>query len=559
MPIGERLLKRGLLNKEQLRQVLEEQRRSGQPLIEVLRRLHVVHEDVLAKVLAESAGVPYVEIDADTIESNAIAAVSGPVARAHQALPLKRRKDTLTIAMVDPTDLAALDDLSRQTGLHMDPVCATRSAILKTITLCYGYDQAIQEVVEKGLKQLTASTTERARGPMFRRTGGEEEPSAMVDLVNRMIEEAVSKSASDVHIDPEDDIIRVRYRVDGILVSGPMIPKKLLPQLVSRVKIMAHLDIAENRLPQDGAFVYPFGQKQVDVRVGVFPTIQGEKLTLRLLEKEMLVRGLEELGMDPVTLGKFRHSIAKTKGLILVTGPTGAGKTTTLYSALAAFDLSTKNVVTLEDPVEYKLNRLHQCQVNPKAHLTFAVALRSILRHNPDVVMVGEMRDPETAELAIRASLTGVLVLSTLHTNDAPGAIPRLLDLGIEPYLVSSSLVAVVAQRLVRSICPKCRETYQPDPAMLRTIGAQELLGQPLQHGAGCMSCNKTGYSGRVGIYEILVPDPEIWELIATRADGNRFRATAIQNGMRTMLADGLEKVRIGRTTVEELYRVANE
>ena len=560
MPIGKRLVQRGLLTAEQFRQVTEEHHRSGRSVIDVIRRLNLMAEDELARVVAEFAGVTFVEIDPDTLEAEAIAAIGAQVAREKEVLPLKKRHDTLTIAMADPTDLATLDELGRKSGFHIEAVCATRSAILKAIGLCYGHSQDIQEVVQQGLQELAETTSMAARGGMiFRRMDTKEEKSAVVELVNRMLEEGVSKSAADIHIDPEEDIIRVRYRIDGVLRPGPMIPKKLMPQLVSRVKIMAHLDIAENRLPQDGAFVYSLGPKQVDVRVASFPTVQGEKLSLRLLEKEMLVRGLEELGMDEHLLNLFRDAIAKTKGLILVTGPTGAGKTTTLYSALTAMDLMTKNIVTLEDPVEYQLNRLHQCQISPKAGLTFSVALRSILRHNPDVVMLGEMRDPETAELAIRASLTGVLVLSTLHTNDAPGAIPRLLDLGVEPYLVSSSLVAVVAQRLVRRICPKCREPYRPDPAILRALGLEELEGRTLEHGAGCLSCGRTGYTGRLGIYEILVPNGQIRDLVSQHADGKKFHAAAVESGMRTMLLDGMAKVRAGLTTAEELFRVANE
>ena len=380
----------------------------------------------------------------------------------------------------------------------------------------------------------------------------------VIRLVDSLIGRGIQEGATDIHVEPEERLVRNRYRVDGILRQGPDIPKELQGAVIARLKVMGNLDIAENRLPQDGRISFQFGGRGIDIRISTFPTVQGENLVLRILDRAKLVLGLEQLGFSPDQLTFFRRILQSPNGIILVTGPTGSGKTTTLYSAMSNLNAEEKNILTIEDPVEYEIPGIRQSQVNVKAGLTFGASLRHMLRQDPDVIMVGEMRDEETTDIAIRAALTGHLVFSTLHTNDAAGAIPRLADMGAPPFLLSSALLLVVAQRLVRTICVSCKEEAEPDPALLKRLGLQGKEDQlKFFQGKGCDKCGFTGYRGRIGIFELLQMTPEMSPLILERVDSHTIQRAARAQGMRTLMEDGIRKALRGRTTLEEVAREA--
>jgi type IV pilus assembly protein PilB len=454
-------------------------------------------------------------------------------------------------------DVTVTDQISSLTGLSVKLVTATRTEILNKLNQVYDHD---------GISVATAG-----------RTGGEEEstpwdgieefgPASTVDhapamaeaqnavqLIERVLRDAVDKGATDVHIDPGEKDSIFRFRIDGLLREECSVPMEMHPGVLSRIKIMSNLNIAESRVPQDGKASFSFGSKEVNLRVSTFPTIRGERLVIRILDKDQLNIGLDRLGFSPVTLEAFREVIAKPRGIILVTGPTGSGKTTTLYSALGYFNSEEQNIITIEDPVEYDLPGIAQSQVNLRAGITFSSGLRAMLRQDPDVVLIGEIRDKETMEIALRGALTGHLVLGTLHTNDAVGSIPRLLDMGAEPFLLSSSLLAVLAQRLVRLICPRCKVPYQPKPGLRKLLGVEEEV--LFYKGKGCTSCDYTGYKGRVGIFELLQTDDRLRQLINGPADSASLQKAARAAGMETMSEDGLRKAIAGATTLEEVLR----
>ncbi|RKY01356.1 type II secretion system protein GspE [Candidatus Poribacteria bacterium] len=450
----------------------------------------------------------------------------------NKVVPISVRGGVLTVAMADPDDLQLVSSIESMTNLFVEPVRADEEEIIRAI------EEGYEEASARGDEEVTVDTS-------------------VVALVDSLIARGIRNRATDIHIEPEREQVRTRYRIDGLLQLGPVLPKEILPGLVTRIKIMANMNISERRLPQDGGFSFSYEGREVDIRVSTLPTIHGEKVVMRILDKERIKFGLEYLGFSQENLITMRRLINRTSGIILVTGPTGSGKTTTLYSALSELNTIEKNIITLEDPVEYELPSINQTQINPKAGLTFASGLRSILRQDPDIIMVGEIRDSETLEVAIRAALTGHLVLSTLHANSAAGAIPRLLNMGAEPFLLASSLIGVIAQRLVRVICEECKEEDRPRPELLRLLGLDEDEG-PFYRGRGCESCNNTGYKGRTGIFEILVNSKEISELIMRKADSEEIEEAARRAGMRTMIEDGLQKAKAGITTLEEIVRVVS-
>jgi type IV pilus assembly protein PilB len=443
----------------------------------------------------------------------------------------------------------AIDELQRMTGSYVDVTSATESDIFNAIEQFYGIKGSAEEVFEETVKMAQSGEV------------GEDDTAMeapVVRLVDQLFIKAIKDQATDIHMEPEENILRTRFRIDGILNQGPSLPKVLQLPLATRIKIMANLNISESRLPQDGGIRFFMGKKKIDLRVSTFPTVYGENVVLRVLDKSRLILGMEHLGFSPQTLSLFKDLLAKPNGIILVTGPTGSGKTTTLYSSLSYINSLEKNIITLEDPIEYELPVIRQSQINVKAGLTFPVGMKSILRQDPDIILIGEMRDSETSEIAIRAALTGHLVFSTLHTNDAAGAIPRLLEMGMDPFLVASSIVAVLAQRLVRVICENCKEEVVPSEELLSQFDLeQEGSEYTFYRGKGCSQCGDTGYKGRTGLFELLTITPEVRRCIGREVEASQIVGAARESGMSTIRQDGMEKALKGITTLEEVLRVA--
>jgi type IV pilus assembly protein PilB len=548
MRIGENLVARGVLTPEQLERALDEQRESGRLLGDVLLSLDFVSEEALARSLAEAAGIPYLDTDPQA-DSTLAGVVPEEFARQHGLAPYFIESHVLHIAQVNPFDVLAPDELQRMTGFVVRAACVSRSRAARLIDRLYGLRDEMALLVFAGMAQIARLDT----------TEVSPEDAPVVKLIDLMINRAVALNATDLHIEPEERVVRMRYRVDGVLIPGDSLPKELHPAIVSRIKVIAGLDIAEQRLPQDGRITHPVDGRTIDLRVSTFPTTYGEKVALRLLEKERLVRGLEDLGFTRKNLALFRDLLSKSRGIILVTGPTGAGKTTTLYSALSYLGGREKNILTVEDPVEYELPSIRQTQVKPKAGFTFGTAIRALLRQDPDVIMVGEIRDPETAQLALRAALSGILVFSTLHTQDSAGAVPRLMDMGLEPYLLASAVVGVIAQRLLRVICPACKEEAKYADEQLAKVGLAGGQSIRLYRGRGCAKCNGTGYRGRTGAFEILPVGRTLNDLIRQRADSRLIKEAAVRDGLKTLLDDALSKALFGVTTLEEVLRIAYE
>jgi len=543
------LQKRGLITKEQLKQVEEEIVKTGLPVIKVLEKLEIISENDIVAHYAEAIGVAYVNLHDYVIKPEIFKLIPEKTAKKYKAIPLFRIGNSLTVAMTDPKDLAAIDEIRKDTQISViEPVMATETAIDQLIEQYYGTESDIDQLI-KGIN-LEA---QKDGAVAFEEDIEENIPAPIIQLANTIIFNAVKERASDIHFEPEKDFARVRYRIDGVLHEIKTIPNYLKNALVSRIKVLANMDIAEKRKPQDGRIRMTMENKNLDIRVSSFPTIYGENLVMRLLDKSAVMLGLGELGLQDRDLEIFNKLIQRPNGIILVTGPTGSGKTTTLYAALSTINSMELNIITVEDPVEYELPLIRQCQVNPKAGITFANGLRSILRQDPDVIMVGEIRDRETAEIAVQASLTGHLVFSTLHTNDASGAVTRLIDMGVEPFLIASSVIGVLAQRLVRLICPKCKEEFEPPEKLLEELKLTKKI--KFYHGKGCQECNNTGYSKRIGIFELLVVDEEIRRLTVARASQDEIKKVAVSKGMTTLFDDGMKKVEAGLTTIDELLR----
>lgn len=559
--LGDYLVERGYLSRGQLDTALSEQR-TGKGLLlgEVLTHQGLLTEEALAQALADISGIPYRELRPGDVSSNAIQAVPRDVPARYNVVPVEVSGDTLTLACADPFDILAVDEVERRTGLRVRPVCVTQSDLQEAIDEHFGGAGMLEGLVNETVERQEAERARVATGAlvMAEPTSTADEP--VVKLVEEIINQGVRRRATDVHVEPEDDLLRIRYRVDGMLQSGPLLPRKLHQAVVSRIKVIAGLDIAEQRLPQEGHITYQAPQQEIDLRVACFPTVFGEKVALRLLERRMLFRGLGDLGLEGETLVRLHDSMRRTKGIVLLTGPTGSGKTTTLYTMLSSLDMRANNIVTLEDPVEYRIPEIRQSQINPRAGFTFATGLRSVLRQDPDIILLGEIRDPETAGLALRAALTGILVFSTLHTNEAAGTFPRLVDMGLEPYLIGSTMVSAVAERLVRKVCPTCAERVEPDLALMERLGIDdENLEGDWRRGRGCRQCAESGYRGRTGIFEILMVTDRIREAIKTQADTQQVRRIGQEEGMQTLMQHGLSLVRRGQTTLEELARVARE
>ncbi len=566
MLLGEMLIKKGLITEDQLELALREQASTGALLGEVLHNLGFVSQEALTEALAQDAGVECLKVKDCPISDEAIKLVPEAFARRHKLLPVSVDNGTLKVAMANIFDVAVIDELQGLTKYYVEVAAATEADINEALNRCYGTDGgAAQEtpVLGEGGEPIETLIEENIRlAEMQTRDEGETAEditvvAPVIKLLDLLITYAVKQDATDLHIEPDEKLIRTRYRIDGILYQGPSIPKHLLSPITVRVKIMSGMNISETRVPQDGRIKFTVDNKIIDIRVSSFPTTFGETMALRLLDKEKLVKGLEELGFSKSNLDIFKQAIEKPHGIILATGPTGSGKTTTLYTTLTYLNNVERKIITVEDPVEYELPIIRQSQINPKAGLTFAVGLRSILRQDPDVIFVGEVRDSETAEMAVRAALTGHLVFSTLHTNDAVGAVPRLLDMGVESFLLASSLTAIIAQRLTRIICKRCKEETTPDPALVKRLGSEEETRNiKFYHGRGCPNCRGTGYRGRTGVFELLNITPGISDLIIKGADGNVIKTTAVKEGFRTLREDGVEKVAQGITTIEEVLRL---
>ncbi len=559
--LGDYLVDRRQLTRQQLDDVLARQiAGDGALLGQVLVNQGLLTEETLARALADMAGVAFREFRPDEVENAAVQAVPRDVPPRFQVMPVAVSGSSLLVACADPFDILAIDEIDRRTNFQVKQFCATEGDVRRAIDRYYGGAGVLEGLVSETVQRQDAERQNVARGGIFVSDPGASADEPMVRLVDEILNQGLRLRATDVHIDPEEEIVRVRYRVDGLLQQGPLLPKQIQHSLISRIKIIASLDIAEQRLPQEGHLTYRVASKEVDLRVSCFPTVFGEKVALRLLERQMLFRGLGELGLEGSTLEMLEDSVKRTKGIVLLTGPTGSGKTTTLYTMLSHLDMLANNIVTLEDPVEYRIPEIRQSQINTRAGFTFATGMRSVLRQDPDVILLGEIRDPETAGLAMRAALTGILVLSTLHTNEAAGTFPRLIDMGLEPYLIGSTMISTVAERLVRKVCKHCAEVVQPDMGMLVRLG---LEGEPLDgewlRGAGCHLCGDSGYVGRTGIFEILMVSDAIRETIKHQADTRAIREIAMREGMRTLMQHGLEVVRRGQTTLEELGRVGRE
>jgi type IV pilus assembly protein PilB len=558
--IAELLIRGGVITREQLTQAQEKERDNGSSVTKELVRLGFTKEDTLTQFLARQFGIELVELNPSDVEDAAFTLLSPQLIQKHQLVPLKLLGSTLTVAMADPTDLVAINEVKFITGYGVRVVLAPPSAIKKTLEQRFdgvSYDEVlkkfgdgdmevIQETDDVDLQELQQATME----------------APVVTLVNAILADAAKRRASDIHIEPYEKIFRVRFRVDGVLQEIMSPPLRLKNPLVSRLKVMAGLDIAERRLTQDGRIKLKMGVGgELDIRVSVLPTLFGEKVVMRLLDKSNLQLDMAKLGFDPQTLNDFQEAIHKPYGMILITGPTGSGKSTTLYSALSELNKPDVNICTAEDPIEYNLVGINQVQVREQIGLTFAASLRSFLRQDPDIIMVGEIRDLETAQIAVKAALTGHLVLSTLHTNDAPSTVDRLINMGVEPFLLTSSINIIAAQRLVRRICEKCKEPAEVSPEALINLGvdpAEVGGGFSTFHGRGCADCNETGYRGRLAIYEVMVMREALKELVLRDASASELKREAVKLGMSTLRMSALQKVRDGLTTIEETARVTD-
>ncbi|MFZ5591869.1 MAG: GspE/PulE family protein [Bacillota bacterium] len=553
--LGTLLVEAGVITREQLQQALQrhetpEGRKKfiGQLLVE----MGFCREEDVARVLAALAGVPFLSLQNYPVDEKALRLLPPDAARRLRALPVGFSGGRLLVAMQHPGNVIAIDDLRLLTGHDIQPVVIPDSELEETL-------ERARQLLPEDAAAPAAVQDEEAVDVLALEEAASGEDKPAVSLFNRIMQQAVLARASDVHIEALEREGRVRLRIDGVLHDSLRLPRQIYPALVSRVKVLAGMDIAERRVPQDGRASLRVEGRTVDVRVASLPSVYGEKLTLRLLERSGRLIGLEELGFPPAVLESYRRLIRLPYGFILVTGPTGSGKSTTLYATLASLNAADKNIITVEDPVEYRLEGVNHVQINPRAGLSFAAGLRSILRHDPDIIMVGEIRDRETARIAVESALTGHLVFSTLHTNDAAGAVGRLGDMGIEPFLIASSLVGVVAQRLLRLLCPYCKEEYPVSAAQWgETTGqepGEEFSGR-LYRPRGCLRCGNTGYRGRLGVYELLVVDEGMQRLILERRSAREMRETAVRDGMVTMWRDGLAKAAAGLTSLEEVMRV---
>lgn len=547
--IGDLLLDAGVISEEQLQKALGEQKELKMRLGDVLLSQGYITQQQFIEVLEFQLGIPHVQLYRQKIEQRVINLIPQKLAEQHGVIPLRVDGSKLVLAMSDPLDYYAIDEIRMATGLRVEPVIASKDELVRAIKRYYG----LQETIEQINQNLQAQDIDEPVQAV------EEDDSPVVKTVNQIIIQAVQLGASDIHIDPQEDSLRIRYRIDGIMRTERSLPPNMHSVIVARVKIMANLNVAERRVPQDGRVEMDIEFRKVDIRISTLPTIHGEKVVLRVLDLGNSLTEIDKLGLSEHNLKLFLQGVESAHGVMLITGPTGSGKTTTLYSALSRLNRDEVNIITVEDPVEYQLQGINQVQVNLVTGLTFARGLRSILRQDPNIVMVGEIRDSETAEIATRAAMTGHLVLSTLHTNSAVNSISRLIDMGIEPFLLASSINTIVAQRLVRRICSHCTESYTPTTEELDLLKHNEIVIHKLQRGRGCAECGRSGYKGRLAIHEILHVDDVLRSMILQKRSDNEYRDHALTTGFIPMLKDGLVKVAAGQTTLTEVFRVTSK
>ena len=557
------LIKSGVITKEQAIDAFKVARQSDKSMAQALVQLGYATEVEVIEAMAKYHRMEYIDPMKTEIPERVIELMPQSIAREKNVLPFEETEGGLKILMSEPGEVDLIEELRFILNRDVTVALATRSSIAEAINRMYGQqegesaDSILQEFTDTKIDFTETVDEDASDGD----DASDENSAPIVRLVQLMINEAVQLRASDIHVEPFEDRVRIRYRIDGVLTERDVLPKRQLGAILSRIKILADIDIAERRRPQDGRIKVSVGEKELDLRVSIIPTSCGQSAVLRLLDKDNIKVGVRQLGFSDTTYKKFSELIRRPNGIILVTGPTGSGKTTTLYAGLNSLNRPDRKIITAEDPVEYYLPGINQVEVKHKIGLDFARIIRSMLRQAPNVILVGEMRDQETASMGIQASLTGHLVFSTLHTNDAPTAVTRMVDMGVPGYLVASSVVAILAQRLVRTICPKCRTKYKPTEEVLREAGLtqEQIENATFMRGKGCNSCNKTGYRGRMGIHEILIVDAKVREMIFENASSMAIRDHVVANGMATLFQDGLEKVMDGYTTFEEVYRVAKK
>ena len=557
------LLEQQLITEEQLRECINLQRQSGSNLASVLVEKGYLDEEDLVVTLSEQLGIPHIRVAHYNIPQEVLDEVPESLARQYQMLPVSVTGDVLTLAMSDPLNIMALDDLRMLTSYEIEPVVAVQSELIETIEKHYGVGKQSAELYDELIGDKNADDLEQVEDSDemgdLAQIKADAEDAPVIRLVNLLLVNALEQGASDIHIEPFEKVLRVRYRIDGKLEETKSPPRNVFPALVSRIKIMAMLDIAEHRLPQDGRFRIKYKGREIDFRIAILPCYHGEKIVMRVLDKGTLALDLEKMGFEEQPMSALTEALARPFGMILITGPTGSGKTTTLYSALHGLNRITENIVTVEDPVEYELFGINQVQTKAEIGFTFACALRQILRQDPDIVMVGEIRDEETADVAVKAALTGHLVLSTLHTNDASSVFPRLTDMHLEPFLVQSSVALAAAQRLMRRVCVDCKETISiPDEVLERIQFRSDTYDEApnFVRGRGCNKCKEIGYKGRVAVIEAMINYPEIEKLILGRASSNQIKEVAIECGMRSLRQNALAKAAKGISTIEEVLRV---
>lgn len=559
--LGKQLLKDGKITKEQLQQAIERQKATGKMIGETLVELGFTTEKDVALALSSQLGIGFIDLETYKVDKKTLSFFTEEMARQYSFMPLFKIGDTITVAMEDPLNVGIVDKLRRASNCKIEPIFAIPSAIEAAITKYYTggsvLTKTIREMEQKekeGADAAVAVEKEFKLDHMMR----EALKAPVVKLVDLMIKEAAEQNVSDIHLEPGEKTFFVRYRIDGVLYDIPPPPKKMQLPILSRIKITANMDIAQKRLPQDGRIYLKIDGKELDLRISSFPTMFGENIVIRILDKSRGLYGLTELGFSEDMLRRFEKLITLPNGILLVTGPTGSGKTTTLYAILNKINDIKKNIITLEDPIEYQVKRIRQTQIEPKAGLTFAVGMRSIIRQDPDVIMIGEIRDLETAEIAIRSALTGHLVFSTLHTNDAASAVTRLLDMGIEPFLIASSIRGVLAQRLVRRLCKHCKEKYEPTKADLELLKLKPEKKYTFYKEVGCDKCNKVGYRDRIGIFELLVMDDEIQEMILAKASSTEIMHKAVAKGLMSLNKAAVKKLLDGTTSIAEVIRVTS-
>jgi len=558
--ISEVLIAQSLATKDQLDPLIAESSKGGQSFGRLLIERGVIPESKLTELLSKELGIPMISLAKYLIEPDVVKLIPERIARQHNLVPLAKFGDRMVVAMSDPLNIFAIDDLKALTQVEVDPVLSPETDVVAAIEQVYTSQAGLTLTAEEKKTPADGSGPEEENidtAVAILLDESKEETAPVVRIINLMVIEAMRRHASDIHLESSEHSLRVRYRVDGHLIDSHRLPKSIQSPILTRLKIMSGMDITEWRLPQDGRFKVKLEEREVDFRVSVLPITKGGKVVLRLLDKSNLSIGLDNLGFLPESIEQFKSAVKRPYGMILVTGPTGSGKSTTLYSVLNQLNHPTKNLITIEDPVEYQVEGITQMQVNAEIDLTFASGLRAILRQSPDVVMIGEIRDFETADIAMKASLTGQLVLSTLHTNDAPSAVTRLIDMGVEPFLVASSVNLIEAQRLVRKLCLKCRERFEPAPALLERLEIRPTKDATFFKPSGCKTCNDTGYKGRMGIIEVFQVDERVRELIISRGHSWEIKDYAVQSlGMIPLRQDGFRKAQQGVTTLEEVLAV---